>query len=949
MSPPDGVKPPVLPPQPQETVHEVEANETLTEIGQPYGLDAQQIAERNKLDKPDQISPGDTLILPTTKQHPEPVAPAQTPEQAKVDTTLKDHLLAQDNLAAMQSTSGQNGNAAWPADQIAAQQQLVFGSRDKVETAVADAIRADLQADGKPIDAANIQQYGDALAQRYANDPAALAAVKAAVTETKTDQEVQTALADASAKPDARGVIESLNGALPKLSPEAQTKLLESREFADLIDTRVMPDVIAPIKDGVPESSYNGAAEALDSLTRLEKIAAGADTRITQALAEREIAALEKAGYKDDGYGEGYIGIEGTNALVRLAGSLDSSSERGSLLIDRMAELKLDTTQIHMAIAEGASPDLPLAIAARVGGPDSENRVLQSTLQGVQMYANSLKGDVDKLAKETEELNWLINNAGASMTPQQLDQAIKQYIADKGPDWEKKVQGMEDKIAADGLKLLDQFDTLRLSGRMDAVNGTIEKILGDQSSRYAISMALNKHPEYVDTQAGKRLMQNLAYGAKGGEQFLKLGKEFANAYVRNNVLSAAQGYDVRNPASIAKAEAAIERLKDPTFAKLIGIDLEGSKFKTYTDLVDNLKKTLPAAGDTTQDIVQKLKLHADTMNHLNDKLTHEGAKPAFDKNQPAGQILRTVGLGFATVGFLNAVGKANDGQFSLTDRNDLNAIVQAAGLGQKGTELALGMGLVAENSTLGRFGAGNRANDGTALDQGRLTRADRVFGLLSAGFDAWAAVDSFRGANGAAPDPVKGGLYAASAAGGTLAALSGTSFAASLGIGAWAGPVGIGLVAVATLGLTIKDRVDHSNLHMNDTSAKFLQNANLDPDTAKALVDQSGEGWSPVTLLAQYAQNKGYDLSDPAQQAQFAKWLNDMPLDQLEHVRDWAHHTLDEFDGDVTKLGTDKSVVESTGTVNTTTGPVTVMDAPRTVGQIDALIAKYGATPLPTA
>ena len=47
MSPPDGVKPPVLPPQPQETVHEVEANETLTEIGQPYGLDAQQIAERN--------------------------------------------------------------------------------------------------------------------------------------------------------------------------------------------------------------------------------------------------------------------------------------------------------------------------------------------------------------------------------------------------------------------------------------------------------------------------------------------------------------------------------------------------------------------------------------------------------------------------------------------------------------------------------------------------------------------------------------------------------------------------------------------------------------------------------------------------------------------------------------------------------------------------------------
>jgi hypothetical protein len=646
-------------------------------------------------------------------------------------------------------------------------------------------------------------------------------------------------------------------------------------------------------------------------LQKLDALLANADPRIAHELVGRELAALDglQQRAEDAGYGI-RIGPEGTSALVRIAGRIGGTPE-GDALIQRMTDLPVSASQLQLAVAEGARPDLLVAFAAN-GATD---RVFESATNGVQMYANDVvKGDVEALARETEELSWLISNHGGAMTPEQLNQAIEDYTAKQGPDWEKKVKALEDRVATDGRNLLDQIDSLRSApaGKRDAANRTIDAILGDPKAQYAIGLALKQHPDYIDSGAGRRLMQAYAYNAKAGEQGFKLGRELANAYVRHNVFDAARNFDPGNPASVANAQAAIDKLKSPVLAQSLGIS--PSKLDNAAEA---LKKALPAAGDTEADIARRLR-------ELDRALTTEDLKPAFDKKLPAGQLMRSLGLGFAALGFVNSTGKALSDP---TLKNDLKAITDAAALGQKGTELWVGLGKISDDSLFGKFGS---------------TASGRVFGLLSAGFDGWSAGESF-----SQGDWVKGSLYSASAVGGTLAALSGTGLAASLGIGAWAGPVGLVVVALSAIGLGVKDHVDQSNKHMNDTSAAFLQHAGFNGATAKALVDQSGEGWSPVTLLAEYARDKGYDLSDPTQQGRFVQWLNRMPIDQLEHVRDWAHHTLDEFDGDVSKLGADTTVVVSTGTVNTIAGPVTVMDAPRTVGQFDALLTWYGAPPLP--
>jgi LysM repeat protein len=944
-------QPPVPPPQPQEQLHEVKHGESLESIAKQYStpeapVTAQQIAQRNGIDYGG-VNPGQELIVPTIKHHAEPkAAPNATPEQTASDTAMQKYLTADDNLAAFTGSYKSAHNDPDYQSLRGGYANQVNTARNDLKTSIGAEIKAEFDAHSRPTadiyDAKAIEQYGANVIKRYENDPAAKAAATSAVKDLAVQHEVDSTVSSARSMPDAKSAIDTLSRELPKLSPEAQSQLLSSPAYQKLLDDKILPQVTGPLQGEPWKDARSGpSAKPMESLKNLEKLLENADPRIANDLARREVTALNDFFQRAESGGYSIrLGIEGTRSLVHIAGQIGGTPE-GNALVQRMVDLPVDASQIHMAVSEGARPDLLLAISKAGGG----DRIMESATMGVGMYANNVvKGDVDKLAKETDELTWLITNHGGSMTPDQLDQAIKDYTAKKGPDWEKKVADLENKVAGEGQTLLDQIESLRNAPpeQQAAAQKAIDGLLSDSKSSYAISLALKKHPEYIDTGAGKRLMQNLAYGAKLGEQGIKLGKELVNAYIRNDVLAGAHAYDPRNPASIAQAEQSIEKLKNPVLIKLLGMDTEGSKYTNYIKLVDQLKSSLPAAGDGAEQIATKLKAHADAMNNVDDRLTAEGYRPTFEKNQPAGQLLRMVGLSFATVGFVNSASKANDGQIN---KNDLKMIVDAAALGQKGTELGVGLGLVVEDSPAGRFGAGNKLN-GQSIDPGRLGRADRVFGYLSAGFDYYNAGEQFFSKNG---DPVKGGLYLASGVGGTMAALSGTSFAASLGAGSWLGPVGIALVVAATAGLTIKDRVEFSNAHMNDTSAAFLQHAGFSEAASKALVDQSGEGWSPVTLLNRYAEAKGYKLDDPAHRQQFVDWVNNMPGDKLAQLRSQLHFALDDFDGDVGKLGADTQVYRPETYITAGGYPAKVFADVSTVGHIDAVIRDFGIPELPHA
>jgi hypothetical protein len=85
---------------------------------------------------------------------------------------------------------------------------------------------------------------------------------------------------------------------------------------------------------------------------------------------------------------------------------------------------------------------------------------------------------------------------------------------------------------------------------------------------------------------------------------------------------------------------------------------------------------------------------------------------------------------------------------------------------------------------------------------------------------------------------------------------------------------------------------------------RFLQHSKLSPEASKTLVDQSGEGFSPVLLLLKYAEMKGYKLDQEADLQKFVSWLNAIPQDKLATLRDNLHHTLDAQNGDISKITT---------------------------------------------
>jgi len=842
--------PPPPPPPRHDQVHVVQRGETVTSIAAQHGSSVAAIKQVNpQIRDLNVIHPGDRINLPqpvVANAPDDPVtvqktaADTRSPQAQATDKALADYTAAVSAKAQAQKDAPHNG--AVRADLRSGEyDRTISDTRQALNTAVRNEIAP--QVDAVPpqagIDADKLAtSYGNAILQRHTGDADAQDALKGAIgdyqIQRKADAIASTDVYGSSVTPKDR--LDALASSLKGQPPEIVDRVLANAHVQSMLKDAASW-IAEPYKGVSDKDVPNAGLQATEASKRLADVTANLPPELATQVVQQSMPTIQKIASAE----AQQVRTTPFENVSKAVGTMGDSAQAKALTseIAQAYRPQLDKWQgffedpnggiVAQSVGDGASPALAIELARQLsasGKSDDAGAIVNSTVRGVQNFANNtLKGDIEAYTKQTEELARDVAANGGLLTPEQLSQAIENYTKSKGADWEQKTKALEEKVAQDGLKLLDQISGLRSlppdlaakSGADEAIKG----ILGDKNADYAISLALKKHPEYVDTASGKNLMQTLAYGAKLGDQGNKFAKEMANAYVRNNVLPAAQNFDPRNPASLAQAEAAIDKLKNPTLAKLLGVDVSGSKFKSYEEVVDNLKKALPKAGDSVDDVVGKLKLHAQTLDHLGDKLTTDDYKPAFDKSMPAGQLMRMLGLSFAGVGFLNSTNKAlNDP----TLKNDLKAMVDAAALGSKGTELLVGLGKIDSKSLFGQFGS---------------TAAGRVFGFLSAGFDAWSAGESF-----ASGDWGKGALYGVGATGGALAALSGTEFAASLGIGAWAGPVGIGLVAVSTAGLMILDGKRDAD-KMAKASTEFLQGAGIDASTAQTL----GRGGKEASML----------------------------------------------------------------------------------------------------
>ncbi|MDE0854644.1 MAG: LysM peptidoglycan-binding domain-containing protein [Nevskia sp.] len=698
---------------------------------------------------------------------------------------------------------------------------------------------------------------GTSPAPRTTQDPAELQA-KAAIAQVQAQNQGQA---------DPAKALQALNSVYAKAAPDAQQKIL-----ADPYAQQLVHNAAAWANQPLQQPLSNGEfpqAQSAQALQRLDTLTKGLDPALAAQTVNAALPGYNSFAHNfQQQYGGQYLGYNGATSLMNVLDRVGTSAD-GNAAVQGFAKLDgFNDNAMRNAVASGDSPAYLVALASQPG--IDQPRVMQVATDGVRQYAQSVQGDVSAYAGKMQELSWLVKNEGGTMTQQQLSQAIANYTKTKdGGAWQKQTDAAQAKVAADGAMLIKQLTALQnlppsLSGQQGAVDSVAKDLVNDPQASAAMQIALNQQPTLVSGSSGEATFKFFAGVVKLGDGGRKLAQEALTAYVKSTWLPQIANADPKNLPALKQQ---FEDLKaNSNIYKILGISQ-----KDFGRVIDSVESALPAEGDTAEQAAAK-------MSQLNKSLDEfEGPKgiKVFDKSTFAGQFVRFLGVAAAGVSTINSLQKAWSDP---TVKNDLSAIVSAAGLGQKGLELGVGLDAIDSKSLLGQIGGGWKL-------AGRFGVGE-FLGAISSGLDVYNAVDSFTKG-----DPTAGGLYLASA-GGTALAIFGADW--------WSGPVGVGIALAAGVGLLLHG--SSPTQYDSKAMADFLHAGGVDPQVAKALVGQSGDGYSPIALLQRYAQVKGLNLSNPADQQKFSQWLDSLTPAQLSTLHDALNRAQDEFGGKTGKF-----------------------------------------------
>lgn len=671
-----------------------------------------------------------------------------------------------------------------------------------------------------------------------------------------------------------------LNDAYVKADPQTRSALLANSQVQQALRSAAF-DAADPLTKP-PGNASGDAVPFLEAANNLDALTEGLDPVIVAKVLENTAGLYNSYALNDSG---GQVGIEGTATFLKVLDRAVGTPE-GDAALRALADsgIGLDRNGVYQHLSAGGTP----AFVAQVGGRDA-------VIEGVNSFAGStLKSSVEAYSQHTSELNWLITNQGGTMSPEQLERAINDYIGRQGPGWQQTANDLKEQVAQDGLKLQDQIEAMLAAGGYE---GEVDKLLADPNNQFALQTAWGNHPEAA-TDRTLSLLSGLGKTTESGRRVLDIA---ANAYIKGQVLGPLSNYNPADPRSVAQVQSALARLKAPGMSTAFGID----------------QPKLDKAVQVLQDSLQGPNASQADLDRALAKLNQDLDGVALSKTAPVGQLFRAIGVGLAGVNLASSLQRAGRDPGVLANWGKVTT--DALGVSQKTAEIMFARGV---------------GGQGTELFASRV--AGRIVGGLSAAADGWLAANAF-----AKGDYAVGTLYSVAAAGGALAAASGLG-----AIGVWGGPIGIGLTAIAAIGIYAIQSTRDSNIHMDDPdTAPFLEFAGFSSEAAKALTDQSGDGHSPVPILQQYAELKGYDMKDAGQRQAFVDWVNGLSPELLGDLRDVLHHTIDDYDGDPTKLGNDTVEPETNFNVNPSTGsatPIVSVYEVHTVGEIDAFLRQHG-------
>lgn len=869
---------------PVQTV--VQPGQTLTAIGATYGAKIDDILAANpSIKNADHIEAGQKLTIPVVTDRALPTQHVVQPGES-LSTIAQQHQASVSALATANSIAN--------PDRIKSGQVL----------AIPGALRP----------AQETPQLPTALGTPTTQTAAAMKPVPAPPPPPTPQDRARSLVAKAQAETGPNAAINALSKAYHQADPAVRSAILAD-PAAGKIFQQTAEGALSPLTDksnGAPMPQGRSAA----AMEQLNRTIQGLDPAVAGEVADSSVPAFQ-AYAKQAGIASAPFGPRGVTALMELGSHIHGTPAGDKALQDFASTRAWNPDAVRNSIAAGADPAYAIAIGRQIKdastGPRSvasiiadgigerdqakiaqggtvaptldvarrmqaagidPSGVVKVATDGAEAFKAKVGDDVTELAKHDAELAWLVKNDGPGMTGPQLQAAITDYRHQKGPAWQADEVKLKDRITDDGTKLIGQLAVLGADATGHANSAkTLSDIVNDPSSALAISTALKAHPDLAKPSNAAPLV-NVFTLAKVGDVGRKMLNEYAAAYVRSNVLNKLQSIDLTNPESVAKAKASISALDTGPIAKSLGV------------AQSDLGKALAEVEKTVTQVAASPDQSEAALADLQKTLTTKASlAKAFNKTTFAGQTLRTLAFGFAGASLLNSVAKARDNPRDV--QNDIKAFADAAGVAQKASEIALGRSWVSKESLTGGFGGEWKA-------LGVATAGDLLTGIGVA-LDVVSAVRSFRGI-GMEKDPVSGTFYSISAGGGGLALASTLEL-----VGAWAGPVGLGIAAAGVVGNLAYSH--HKEAHQYEgSSARFLQAGGFGAAAAHALSPRDGiisgaTGAAQVPFLERYGQMRG--LSP----AQMQHWVNSLTPAQVDDLASLLLQTAGDSEGDPAKFG----------------------------------------------
>jgi len=888
--------------------YSVHAGDTLTKIAARYHSSVGDLTEANNISAPDSIHAGERIWIPGAGGQVAPgtnvaesdlaaLPPVTTPQARQVNGAVLGVQSAQQALNVI-TRSAANGNK--PASAMlrsGSLQQDLAKANDRLQTAVNAEITADVGAHASD---AQVAKAGQGITSRYAEDPAAGKLVSGAVAQVRTDRQVDAIVSAAQSTQNPVKALDALNAGYAKAPANIKPAVLADPRASKIIDAAVAW-ANQPLTQN-PSADVFAQAQTGQAIARLDDATQGLDKTLAGTVADRAAPAYQSFAGNPRNNDMPVLGPQGVTTLMNLSGRITGTPQGDNAIARFAATGAWNTDAVRNAIstgtdpayaiavghllkasgqdpstvvqtiddgvaasntskiAAGGSPEATLDIAQRMqaAGLDSSG-VTATAINGVQQFKAKVDGDVKKLAQHDSELAWLVQNDGAGMTPQQLNQAVAAYRGSKGPSWEKAEAALQQQVAQDGSTLARQMIALnqsgpQLSGTSAQMDQALKTIANDPSAGLAISTAIQSDPSLATPKTANDLA-NLFTLSKIGDTGRKFTNELAAAYVRRNVLSKLQGLDPNDPESVAQAKAAIRSLEDEPFARMLGV--------TKNELskpVAALEKAIDTMGSTPEEAQSALATFNNTLN--NDA----SLSKAFNKGTLPGQLLRGVAVAFAGVSLYGAYQSFNANPSD--PQNDITLLVDGAGFAQKNTELLVGLGAVNKTSPLGHFG-------GEWKLAGRASAGDLLTGISAVLTGVSAVRSGFGiGTQQSTSSAVFSGI---TSVGGMMAVAPSV-----LGAAAWLGPVGLGIAAAGVVGGAIYQDVTDAHQYEGASQA-FLQAAGYDKTAAAALSKQDGvisgaSGAAQMPFLAKYAQFKHLTP------VQLQNWVNSLTPDQVNNL-----------------------------------------------------------------